>query len=333
MKRREFVTLLGVAAIAGPLVVRAQEPPTGKVRRIFALLPSAPGDPNEPHGARAKFTQTLEYRGWMDGGNLRIDYRWHGGDPDRARTLAKELVSLAPDAILVVGSPAVAALRQETQTIPIVFVNITDPVGQGFVTSLAHPGGNITGFTDFDPTMGTKWLELLKEIAPGITRVAVIFNPNTAPFVASFLHSIESAAPAFAVSVAAAPVHDAPEIERAISLAGDEPNGALIMASDHFTWLHRGLIIALAAQHRLPALFPYVGIAESGALLSYGVDVVEQYVQAAIYIDRILKGAKPADLPVQAPTKFKLAVNLKTAKAIGLTIPPSIMVQADEVSD
>jgi putative ABC transport system substrate-binding protein len=331
VRRRAFVRLIGVAAIAGPLVVRAQEPPTGKVRRIVALLPSAPGDPNEPHGARAKFTQTLEYRGWTDGGNLRIDYRWHGGDPDRARVLAKELVSLAPDAILVVGSPAVAALREETQSIPIVFVNITDPVGQGFVTSLAHPGGNITGFTDFDPTMGTKWLELVKEIAPGITRVVVIFNPNTAPYAASFLRSIEAAGPAFAVSVTAAPVHDAPEIERAITLAGREPNGALIVASEHFMWLNRALIISLAAQHRLPAVYPFRGVAESGALLSYGVDVVEQYVQAAIYIDRILKGAKPGDLPVQAPTKFILAINLKTAKAIGLTIPPSIMVQADEV--
>jgi putative ABC transport system substrate-binding protein len=179
--------------------------------------------------------------------------------------------------------------------------------------------------------MGTKWLELLKEIAPGIARVAVVFNPNTAPFAASFLRSIEAAAPAFAVSVTAAPVHDTPEIERAITLAGDEPNGALIVASDHFTWLHRALIIALAAQHRLPAVYPFLSVAESGALLSYRVDIVELYRQAAIYIDRILKGAKPGDLPVQAPTKFKLVVNLMTAKALGITFPPSIMLLADEV--
>jgi putative ABC transport system substrate-binding protein len=210
-------------------------------------------------------------------------------------------------------------------------VNTTDPVGQGFVTSLAHPGGNITGFTDFDHTMGSKWLELLKEIAPGIARVAVIFNPKTAPVAASFLRSIEAAAPAFAVSVTAAPVHDAPDIERAITLAEDEPNGALIVAADIFTQLHHELIIALAAQHRLPALYPFLYFAKSGGLLSYGVDIVELYRQAAIYIDRILKGAKPGDLPVQAPTKFKLVVNLKTAKALGIAIPPSIMVQADEV--
>jgi putative ABC transport system substrate-binding protein len=275
-------------------------------------------------------TQALEHLGWRGGREVRIDYRWYSGDADRARALAKELVHLAPDVILVSGSPAVAAMRQETQSIPIVFASVTDPVGQGFVTSLAHPGGNITGFTDFDPTMGSKWLELLKTIAPGITRVAVIFNPEAAHYAASFLRSIEAAAPAFAVSVTAAPVHDAPDVERAITLAGDEPNGALIVVPDIVTQLHHELIIALAAQHRLPAVYPFLSYAESGALLCYGVDVVEQYVQAAIYIDRILKGAKPADLPVQAPTKFKLAVNLKTAKALGLTVPRILLAAADD---
>jgi putative ABC transport system substrate-binding protein len=327
MRRRELITLLGCAAAKWPLVARAQEQATSGMRRIGVLI-AAPSDPSAQR-RHVEFTRALEHLGWKEGRNVRIDY-W-GGDADRARVLAKELVSLAPDAILVAGSPAVAALRQETQSIPIVFVNITDPVGQGFVTSLANPGGNITGFTDFDPTLGSKWLELLKETATGIARVAVIFNPKTAPFAASFLRSIEAAAPAFAVSVTAAPVHDAPEIERSITLVGHEPNGALIVASDVFTWLHHALIIALAAQHRLPAVYPFLGFAKSGGLLSYGVDPVEQYGQAAIYIDRILKGAKPGDLPVQAPIKFKLVVNLKTAKAMGLTVPPSIMVQADEV--
>jgi putative ABC transport system substrate-binding protein len=322
MRRREFIVLLSGAAVAWPLASRAQQSAMPVIGFLHALSGTSYLD-----GLR----QGLADRGFVEGRNVTIEYRWAEGHEERLPVLAKELVSLAPNAIVVQGAPAVAALRQETQSIPIVFVNTTDPVGQGFVTSLAHPGGNITGFTDFDHTMGSKWLELLKEIAPGIARVAVIFNPKTAPVAASFLRSIEAAAPAFAVSVTAAPVHDAPDIERAITLAGDEPNGALIVGADIFTQLHHELIIALAAQHRLPAVYPFLYFAKSGGLLCYGVDIVELYRQAAIYIDRILKGAKPGDLPVQAPTKFKLVVNLKTAKALGIAIPPSIMVQADEV--
>jgi putative ABC transport system substrate-binding protein len=210
-------------------------------------------------------------------------------------------------------------------------VNITDPVGQGFVTSLARPGGNITGNTDYDSTMGSKWLELLKEIAPGMSRVSFIFNPKTSPFAALVLHSIEAAAPSFAVRVTAAPVHDAAEIERAITLTGREPNGGLIVPPDIFIWLHRELIFALAAQHRLPTTYPWRAYVMDGGLLSYGVDVAERYRQVAVYIDRILKGAKPGDLPVQNPTRFQLVVNLKTAKTLGLTVPQTLLAGADEL--
>jgi putative tryptophan/tyrosine transport system substrate-binding protein len=231
--------------------------------------------------------------------------------------------------ILVLGTSALAPVRQETQTIPIVFVTVSDPVGRGFVASLAHPGGNITGFTDWDSTMGSKFLELLKEIAPGVARVAVIFSPKT--YNESVLRSIEAAAPSFAVKVTAARVHDVPEMERAITVAGREPNGGFIVPGDAFTTAHSELITALAAQHRIPAVYPYRLFVRSGGLLSYSVDYFEQFRQVVVYIDRILKGAKPADLPVQQPTKFQLFINLKTAKELGLTVPPSLLVQADEV--
>jgi putative ABC transport system substrate-binding protein len=238
---------------------------------------------------------------------------------------------LAPDVLLVAGTSASVAVRQETQNIPIVFVNVTDPVGQGLVASLGHPDSNITGFTDFDSRMGSKWLELLKEIAPGMTRAAFMFNPNTAPFAASVLQSIEAAASSFAVKVAAAPVHDDPDIERAITVAGREPNGGLVVDPDAYTFSHRQLITELAAQHRLPAVYPLREFADSGGLLFYGIDFFDLLPRAAVYIDRILKGAKPADLPIQQPTKFQLLINLKTAKELGLTVPPSLLVQADEV--
>jgi putative ABC transport system substrate-binding protein len=331
MRRREFIVLLSGAAAGWPLAASAQQP--AKVYRIAILSVGsvAPSDDPITQRRHTQFFQTLEHLGWTKDRNLRVDHRWYGGDADRARAFAKELVSLGPDAILVMSSPGLAALRQETQTTPIVFVGISDPVGQGFVASLAHPGGNMTGFVDNDPPMGSKWLELLKEIAPGVARVAFIFNPKTAPLIQSFLRSIEAAGSSFQVKVTAAPVFDAAEIERAITAAGQEPNGGLIVAPDSFTWSHRELIIALAAQQRLPAVYSILAFVKNGGLLFYGVDLVEQYGQAAIYVDRILRGAKPGDLPVQAPTKFSLIVNLKTAKELGITIPPSIMVQADEV--
>jgi putative ABC transport system substrate-binding protein len=280
-----------------------------------------------------EFTQALEHLGWTEGRNLRIDYRRYGDDADRARVLAKELVGLAPDVIHVFRTTAFAAARQETQTIPIVFAGVSDPVGRGFVASLAHPGGgNITGFTDGEHD-GSKFLELLKEIAPGVARVAVIFNPKiyTVAYNESVLRSIEAAAPAFAVKVTAARVHGVPEMERAITVAGREPNGGLIVLSDVFTVAHSELITALAAQHRLPAVYPLRLFVRSGGLLSYSVDYFEQLRQVVVYIDRILKGAKPADLPVQQPTKFYLFINLKTTKELGLTVPRSLLVLADEV--
>jgi putative ABC transport system substrate-binding protein len=330
MKRREFIALIGVAAIACPLVARAQEQPSVGVRRIGVLWILPLGHPLTQRQLAA-FTQALEHLGWTEGRKIRIDYRWYGGDADRARALARELVNFAPDAVVVSGTPALAAIRQETQSIPTVFVSVTDPVGQGFVASLAHPGGNITGFINYDPTMGSKWLELLKEIAPGLARVAVIFNPTTAPLTTSLLQSIEAVARNFAVTTTAAPIHDVTEIERAISAAASKPNGGLIVAPDAFNTSHHELITALAAEHQLPAVYPFASFAASGGLLCYAVDFEEQLQQAAVYIDRIFKGAQPISLPVQAPTKFRLLVNLKTAKALGLTIPPSIMVQADEV--
>jgi putative ABC transport system substrate-binding protein len=335
VKRRELVTLLGAAAVACPLVARAQERPKNGVRRIGWLGQLAQSHPIQGP-LFTEFKIALEHLGWTEGRNLRIDYRWYGDDADRARAIAKELVSLAPDVVLVLGTTALAAVRQETQTIiPIVFMLISDPVGRGLVASLAHPGGNITGFTDWDSTMGSKFLELLKEIAPGLARVAVIFNPKTiiapATYNESVLGSIEAAAPSFAVKVTAARVHDVPEMERAITVAGREPNSGLIVLPDVFTTAHSELITALAAQHRLPAVYPLRLFVRSGGLLSYSVDFFEQFRQVVVYIDRILKGAKPADLPVQQPTKFHLFINLKTAKELGITVPPTLLVQADEV--
>jgi putative ABC transport system substrate-binding protein len=331
MRRREFITLVGATAVAYPLAARAQEQSTGGVRRIGVMASSAASGSITQRWF-TEFTKAFERLGWTERRDFRMEYRGAAGNADRARALAKELVSLAPHVLLVAGSPASAAVRQETQTIPIVFVNVTDPVGQGLVANLAHPGGNITGFTDFDSRIGSKWLELLKEIAPGIARAAFIFNPETAPYSGSVLRSIEAAAPSFAVKVAGTPVHDDTEIEHAISAVASEPNGGLIVDADAFAHSHRELITALAALHRLPAVYPFdFYTPNSGGLLFYGIDFDELLRQAAVYVDRILKGAKPSDLPVQNPTKFILVINLKTAKELGLTVPPSLLVQADEV--
>jgi putative ABC transport system substrate-binding protein len=327
MRRREFMTMAGGAAIAWPVAVSAQS--TDRVRRIGVLASGVTTDPDaDPVKA---FVQALEGLGWTDGGNVGIYYRWDTGDADRRRSYAAELARLALDAIVTLGTPGLVATARETRTIPIVFMSVSDPVGLGFVASLAHPGGNITGFANFAPAIGGKWLELLKEIAPGVTRVALLFNPETAPFNASILRSLEVAAPSFAVQVSAATVHDPAELEGAIAVIAREPGGGLIVGPDNFTSQHRERITALAARHRLPAVYPLRVFARSGGLLVYGVDLVEQARQAAAYVDRILKGAKPSDLPVQAPTKFELIVNLKTAKALGLAIPQSILARADEV--
>jgi putative ABC transport system substrate-binding protein len=327
MRRREFITLLGGAAVAWPLAARAQQP--DRVRRIGVLLPYAVGDPDAKSWVMA-FRQQLDDLGWTDGHNVRIEFRWGAGQIDRFRAYAAELVGLAPDIILSASNPVLAALREETRSIPIVFVTAADPVGSGFVESLARPGGNITGFTNFEPSMGGKWLELLKEIAPGVTRVLIILHPETAVQVA-FLRAAEFAAPSLAVTLTAAGVHDAAEIERTLTVFAAEPNGGLIVMPHPVTNVHRKLIIGLVSRHRLPTVYAFQNIAREGGLVAYGIEATDLYRRAAIYVDRILKGANPADLPIQAPNKFELVINLKTAKALGLEVPLHLQQFADEV--
>ena len=313
--RRDVITLLGGAA-AWPLVARAQQPAM-PVRRIAVLATMSESDP-EAQARVATFEQTLERVGWRDGRDIRIDYRWSAGSLEQARVRAAELVRLSPAVIVTNSTPAVAAVRQETGTIPIVFVQVTDPVGSGFVTSLARPGGNVTGFTTSEFPMGGKWIEMLREIDPRVTRVAFIFNPQTAPYAGHFLRAVNTVPLSIGVEILPSPVLDAAEIERVIDTLAREPNGGLVVLPDVFTSVHRDLIIALVARDRLPAIYPFRYFATKGGLMSYGFDTVDVYRQAASYVDRILKGEKPADLPVQAPTKYSLVINLKTAKAIGI---------------
>ncbi|SDR63982.1 putative ABC transport system substrate-binding protein [Rhizobiales bacterium GAS113] len=329
MRRREFITLVGGGAAAWPLVARAQRQPTDRVRRIGMLARSNRTDPlTQPQ--LVELLKAFEHLGWTRGHNLRIDYRWNAEDADVALAFAKELVSLTPDLIVVGSTLDLAAVLKETRAIPTVFVAITDPVGQGFVESLAHPGGNCTGNTDADSTMGAKYLELLKEIAP-VGRVAFIFNPTTAPFGRTILRSIEAAAPSFAVTVTAAPVHDAASIEDTIVAFAREPGAGLIVAPDAFTFVHAELIVAQVTRHRLPAVYGLTDFAAFGGLVAYSPDSVELWRQASVYVDRILRGANPADLPVEQPTKFVLVINLKTAKALGLTLSPTLLARANEV--
>lgn len=328
MRRRRFIALLAGVTAAWPDIVCAQS--GDRMRRVGILLFQASTDPDQQRRFGA-LVDALRHLGWTEGGNVRIDTRWAAGDVDRARALARELVGLSPDVIFSASTVSLTAVREATLTIPVVFATIADPIGQGFVSNLARPGGNLTGFAAFDPNMGSKWLELLKQIAPATQRAVLLFNPKTGPYNASVLRVMESAAPSFAVRVAAAPVHGARDIEDAITTLAREPDGGLIVGSDAFALFHRELITTLVARHRIPAVYPLPDFATIGGLLCYGVDLVEQYRQGAGYIDRILKGAKPADLPVQAPTKFELIVNLKTARALGITIPPSLLARADEV--
>jgi putative ABC transport system substrate-binding protein len=327
MRRRELITLLGGAAAAWPLAGYAQQPE--RLRRVGALMGFPENDPFAQRIVLA-LADALGHLGWVAGKNIRIDYRFAAGDPALYKTYAAELVGLSPDAILASSTPAAAALREQTRTTPIVFVRVTDPVGQGFVQSLARPGGNITGFSAVDPPMMGKWLQLLKEIAPRVTRVAVIFNPDTAPFAPSLNRAVETAAPSFGMTVTLAPVHDDAGIEEAIAALAREPGGGLFCLPENFNNTHRDVIIATAARHSLPL----IGTSEfpgAGGLMSYWFDPLALYAQAAPYIDRILKGASPADLPVQQPTKYSLIINLKTAKALGLTVPPGMLDLADEV--
>jgi putative tryptophan/tyrosine transport system substrate-binding protein len=327
MRRREFITLLGGAAAAWPLAAQAQH--GERMRRIGVLLPAAADDP-EWQARVGAFQQALALLGWTIGRNVRIEYRWGAGDADRFRQYAAELVALAPDVILASGSPSVAALQRATRTAPVVFGSVIDPVGAGFVESLARPGGNITGFTVFEYGISGKWLELLKQIAPGVTRVAVLRDAAIAAG-SGQLGALQGAAPSFGVELRPVDVRDANEIERAVTAFAREGNGGLIVTGSGLAIVHRQLIMALAARHKLPAVYFQRFFVTSGGLMSYGPDQTDQYRQAAGYVDRILKGEKPADLPVQAPTKYELVINLKTAKALGLDVPRALLARADEV--
>jgi ABC-type uncharacterized transport system substrate-binding protein len=326
MQRREFITLLG-GAVALPLAARAQD--SERMRRIGVLMPGT-ADDAEYQARMAAFLQGLQQLGWSDGRNVRIDIRYAAGDANLIRKYAAELIALAPDVILASSSVAVVALQQATRSAPIVFVAVVDPVGSGFVASLARPGGNTTGFTNFEYGLSGKWLELLKEIAPGMTRAAVL-RDAASPAEIGMLAALQSAAPSFGVDLSPIGMRDAGEIEREITAFTRGSNGGLIVLGSALANTHRELIIVLTAQRRLPAVYPDRIFVTSGGLISYGPDRTDQIRRAAAYVDRILKGEKPAELPVQAPTKYELAVNLKTAKAIGLTIPQAVLARADEV--
>jgi putative tryptophan/tyrosine transport system substrate-binding protein len=328
MRRRDFITLIGGAAVAWPLVARAQQAGE-RVRRIGVLTPMAADDPEGPPRVAA-FQQGLAQLGWTDGRNVRIDTRWGAGDADRIRRYAEELVALAPDVILAAASAGVAPLQKATRNVPIVFASVIDPVGAGFVASLARPGGNTTGFTVFEYGTSGKWVELLKQIAPGVTRAAVIRDPAITSGIGQFA-AIQGAAPPFGVEVSPVGVGTAEGIERGIAEFAHGSNGGLIVTAGTLANINRNLIIALAARYRLPAVYSDRAFVIRGGLLSYGPDRADQYRRAAGYVDRILKGEKPADLPVQNPTKFELVINLKTAKALGLEVPPTLLARADEV--
>jgi len=327
MKRREFITLLGGATVSWPLAARAQQ--SEHMRSVGVMMGTV--DDVEGQARAALLRQGFSELGWTEGRNIHIDYRWVGGDAARAKANAAELVSQKPDVIIANTTLSLAAVRNETSTIPIVFVAIGDPIGQGFVSSLAHPGGNITGFTAFEFATSAKWLELLKEIVPALSRIAFIFNPEAAPFAEKFVNSIKRVAPSLGVELMVSPTRDAAEIDRALMEVSGEPKGGLIVEPDAFTTANRSLIISLAARHRLPAIYPYRYFAADGGLLSYGPDFNEWWRRAPSYVDKILKGASPGDLPIQQPTKFELIINLKTAKALSLTIPPQFLDRADEL--
>jgi putative tryptophan/tyrosine transport system substrate-binding protein len=329
MRRRDVVALLASAAAAWPLAARSQQ--SAQVRRVGMLIGYEEKDP-ETQARVATFRQTLEQLGWKEGRNIRIDYRFAPASPDEAQLFAKELVAFHPDVLVGNSTPAAAALLRETRTIPVIFVGVSDPVGSHFVASIPQPGGSITGFTNFEPSLIGKWLQILKEVAPSVTRAAVMFNPKTAPDEgAFFLDPFEPIARSLMVEPMIARVTDANEIESAVGALARKPNGSLIIMPDAFNTVHRQLIILLAARYSLPAIYPYRYQAVEGGLLSYGVDTVDLMRRAAPYVDRILKGEKPADLPVQAPVKFELVVNLRAARVIGLTVPAAVIARADEV--
>jgi putative ABC transport system substrate-binding protein len=329
MKRREFITLIGGAAVSWPLAARTQS--SNRLRRVGVLMAIEADDPLRASYVGA-LLEGLRTFGWIEGKNIQLKYGWAGGNLDRIKKLAKELAVSHLDAILAHTSPATLALKSETTTTPIVFVAVTEPVAQRIITSLAHPGGNITGFTNFEFSMGGKWLQILKEIVPKTNQATVMFNPDTAPGAGDiFLRSIDASAKSLAVGVTVARVRDPAEIEAAISALSNSSSAGLIVPPDVFLLVHRDKIIELAARYRVPTIYQYDNFTMGGGLVSYGVDVPDMFRRAGSYFDRVLKGVSPADLPIQAPTKFKLVINVKTAKALGLTVPPSLLATADEV--
>jgi putative ABC transport system substrate-binding protein len=327
MKRREFITLLGGAAAAWPITARAQQPE--RMRRIGVLMNLSADDP-ESRVRNAAFLQALRELGWIEGRNVLLDIRWGAGDPALYQKYSAELVALTADVFLASTSPTVEALRQVTRTVPIVFVGVIDPVGAGLVASLARPGGNATGFTLFEYSLSGKWLELLKEIAPGVTRAAIIRDPANASGIGQFA-AMQAVAPSLGVELSPVGVRDAAEIEHAVATFAGPANGGLIVTASPLATFHRDLIITLAARHHLPAVYPFRYFATSGGVISYGPDLLDPFRLAAGYVDRILKGEKPADLPVQNATKYQLVINLKTAKAFNLEIPATLLARADEV--
>jgi len=329
MRRRRLLAFFAGAAFS-PVLAGAQAP--DRMRRVGVLTTFGEDDPLAQRWIGA-FRKALDEAGWRQGQNIEIDYGWAAGDAGRLRNFAKQLVKRQPDLIFAVTTPAVAALLKETRTIPIVFAVVSDPIGSGFVKTLSRPGGNVTGFTDIniEPSLGGKWVQLVTETAPAIRRVAMLYNPATAPFAAYFLQPFEAAGPELAVQTSAVPVNSDADIERAMAALASRPGGAFAVLPDAFAIIHRNLIVELAAHHRLPAVYPYRFFASIGGLLCYGIVAEDLFRRATTYVGRILKGAKPADLPVQAPTNFELVVNLKTAAALGLTIPQTILARADEV--
>jgi putative ABC transport system substrate-binding protein len=328
MRRRDFIALLAGAAAASPLRARAEE--QDRMRRVGVLNAMAESNP-QAHAWEGAFRQRLTELGWSDGRNIRVDYRRGAASVDRLQSLAKELVGLKPDVLVGITTPATAALQAQTRSIPIVFAAVSDPIGSGFVKSLASPGGNITGFIDIEASLSGKWLELMRAVAPRVSHVALLFNPQTAPFARYYLDTFRAAAPAFAVEPVEAPVRSAAEAEAVVTKLGGEGSGGLILMPDASMWDYGETIFAATDRYRMPTICPTSSLVAAGGLLSYGIDFLDLQRGAASYADRILRGTKPSELPVQLPTKFELAINLKTAKALGLTIPPSLIATADEV--
>jgi ABC-type uncharacterized transport system substrate-binding protein len=328
MRRREFITLLGGAAATWPLAAHAQQ--SEGIRRVGVLMNGAESDPIY-RAYVAAFVQTLQRLGWREGQNFRIDFRWPTADRERIGAAAVELTGMSPDVILSSGSASLAALARTTRSIQVVFVLVSDPVAQGFVTNLAHPGGNVTGFSAFEPSMAGKWLDLLKQASPGLRRAAIIFNPDTSPQSKLFVPAIEASASSLGVEVVAAPVHATGDFEPLIASLSQKPNSGLIFPSDQFLTSQRALILELVGRHRLPAVYASETFARNGGLIYYGTDWQNQFRQAAIYVDRILKGSYAGELPVQQPTKFPLIVNLAAARALGIELPTALLLSADEV--